>query len=917
MRLLPRRALLWSGVVLASTLAPAPARAWGFLAHKAINAKAVETLPPELQALFAGNADYVGEHAIDPDLWRTDDNPAEDPGHFLDMDAFGKAPPFPEIPRDEAEHLKRNGEKAVEKGRVPWRVGEVYRRLVEAFRARDSRGAVVAAATLGHYVADAHVPLHAVVNYDGKDTGQAGVHSRWEASLVERYERQIMPRVHAGQPRPAGDPALMTFDVLMESFVEAAAVLESDRACAGPRDLATTPTDERYDDRYYTRLFEREADRVVARMSRAVDTLGTLWRQAWEEAGRPAMPAFRFAYVRKGSRAILLSTDGAAAWVIEDAVKRGVMPRLAALRASGAVARAVSGWPPKTAVGHATLYTGAWSDRHGIVGNDVPVPGGSVLEANTGYDTTHLKAEPIWVAAARQGLQVSVAAATQVYPFAPFTDERRFGGNFGWNLTLFDGYQSLDASNEVYGAADLKPRAVGTWLGPLPAHVGEMREVELSLEDMRVDGLLYDDPQDPAAGFDTLYLGFDRDPGGGITLKPVPVQPGGADAFASLRVKVAGGESPVFFRLYSLAADGSELLLYRTPVQLIRAHPARVEEPALQASGGFVGNGSSWLYTDGKLGPLIGTGGDGTAERRYLESIALVARQYTKLTDFALEKTPWDLLLAYLPYPDEALHTWLGVLDPNTPGHEPALAARVQPFMDEALRIVDRFIGHLADRAADAKAAFAISTDHGMQGVSRTIRPNVALAAAGLLALDAKGDVDLARTQAVYFRGNSGEVLINRAGLPGGIVTPEQERGLRRTLVAALLGVRDPQTGQAVILDVMEPGAAQDPPLPPAALHLSIASGYDLSASTRGEVVGPITPQGAHSVDSRRPYMLGAFTIAGPGVASGVDLGLIRQIDVTPTLCALLGIDPPAQASGRVLEKALARPLTVTEQPKK
>ena len=86
----------------------------------------------------------------------------------------------------------------------------------------------------------------------------------------------------------------------------------------------------------------------------------------------------------------------------------------------------------------------------------------------------------------------------------------------------------------------------------------------------------------------------------------------------------------------------------------------------------------------------------------------------------------------------------------------------------------------------------------------------------------------------------------------------------------------------------------------------AIAPGYDLSASLKGDAVGPITPQGQHRVDSRRPYMLGAFTIAGPGIAAGVDLGLIHQTDVTPTLCALLGIAPPRQASGKVLEKALA-----------
>jgi arylsulfatase A-like enzyme len=43
-------------------------------------------------------------------------------------------------------------------------------------------------------------------------------------------------------------------------------------------------------------------------------------------------------------------------------------------------------------------------------------------------------------------------------------------------------------------------------------------------------------------------------------------------------------------------------------------------------------------------------------------------------------------------------------------------------------------------------------------------------------------------------------------------------------------------------------------------------------------------------------------------VAAGALLGPIRQIDVAPTLCLLLGIEPPAQAEGTVLRSALARP---------
>ncbi len=109
------------------TLSPAPpAAAWGFTAHRMVTAKAIPLLPPGLRPLFEGNAAYVIEHAIDPDLWRGAGKAGEGPNHFLDMDAFG-AFPFPDIARNEAEHLARHGADAVEKGRLPWRVGPTCR----------------------------------------------------------------------------------------------------------------------------------------------------------------------------------------------------------------------------------------------------------------------------------------------------------------------------------------------------------------------------------------------------------------------------------------------------------------------------------------------------------------------------------------------------------------------------------------------------------------------------------------------------------------------------------------------------------------------------------------------------------------------------------------------------------------------
>jgi predicted AlkP superfamily phosphohydrolase/phosphomutase len=900
-----------AAALVVAAAAPPAAEPWGFAGHRLVNRRAAALLPPPLRALFAGNAAYLAEHSVDPDLWRAAGAANEGPNHFLDLDAFG-SPPFAAVPLQEPEHLARHGAEAAGKGRVPWRVQEVYRELVEAFRGRQERRALERAAILGHYLADAHVPLHAVLNYDGQLTGQPGLHARWESDLVERFQRQLDAALRPAPPRRVGDPVAFTFGVLRDSFAAHQAVLEADRACAGPVDLADTPFDDRYDHGYYSRLYEREGRRLAARLEASIQAVASLWLQAWQEAGRPALDgAYRVPYVRGATRGILVSLDGAAAPVLDDAVARGVMPRLARLRAAGATAKgSLSSQPPKTAAGHAALYTGAWSDRNGIAGNDALAPTGSVLVRESGYASTLLRAEPLWVTAARQGLEVSVASATQVSPFAPYLEERRFGGNYGRNLTLFDGYQDQHGEARVWTAADLEPRAAGAWQGELPAHKGRLREVQLAVGGTRVDGLLYDDPADPADGLDTLYLGLERQTRQGITLKPRPALGPSAEAFAPLALRVPDGETSLFFRLFALSPDGSEIRLFHTRPSVLRSSRPRLEAAALAATGGFVGNGASWAYERGELGPTLWQGGDGTAEKRYLESVALTVRQMTRLTDFAHDRTGWRLLLTYLPYPDEALHAWLGRLDPAVPGHDPALAARLRPYLDEVLRLADGFVGHLADRAG-AEVVLAVAADHGMAGAARVVRPNVALAKAGLLALDRQGRVDLARTRAVYFPGNSGFVVLNRAARTGGTVQPEAEEAVRREVHAALSALTDPDTGASPLARLRDAGpAAGEPGIggPHGGdVYLDLAPGYDISADLRGAVAGPLSPRGAHSGSPERPELRASFTVSGPGVAAGADLGDIRQVDIAPTLCALLGLEPPAQAAGQVLAKALGR----------
>jgi hypothetical protein len=399
---------------------------------------------------------------------------------------------------------------------------------------------------------------------------------------------------------------------------------------------------------------------------------------------------------------------------------------------------------------------------------------------------------------------------------------------------------------------------------------------------------------------------------GGATVR-VAAEPAGEDpsAFARLVLSFEGGRAAVFARLFDLAPDGSRLLLYATPAHLLSAHPASIETALLEESGGFVGNSAAWLYERGGLGPTLAQGGDGTAERRLLETAALALRQFRRLADFGRARTPWDLLVLYVPFPDDLLHVWLGLLDPTLKSHDPDLAARLRPFLDRGLALLDDYVGAVTAELGP-EVHVAIASDHGQVGVDRVLRVNAALRAAGLAQVGAEGQVDLARTQALFFA-DSGYIVLNRSARPGGTVTPEQEDDVVRRVRAALAAVRGP-SGETVVREVIDARGGGDFGLGPpygGDLYLSLAPGCFAVRGFDPPALEVEAPGGEHQGEIDRPGLLSALLLHGPGIRSGTDLGTPRAIDIAPTLACLLGLDPPAQAEGQALAMAcedLARP---------
>lgn len=287
-------------LVAGLTAGAARPSAWGLDVHRFITDRAIDLLPDPLRPFYQKHRAFIVERSVDPDLWRVAGWTEEPPHHFVDLDAYGR-PPFPDLPRDLDRAVERWGPDFVRRnGTLPWRAGEFHGQLRRAFEQQAKGGGSYTlenvkfySAVLAHYVEDAHVPLHAVLNYDGQLTGQHGIHGRWESELV----RRVLPALTIAPPpvSPVTDARAFTFDVLLESFPLAEAVLAADKRAVQGREL--------YDDGYFEQLDRETRAMLERRLSASISAVASVIAGAWEAGGRPELPLDPPREVRKVRRA--------------------------------------------------------------------------------------------------------------------------------------------------------------------------------------------------------------------------------------------------------------------------------------------------------------------------------------------------------------------------------------------------------------------------------------------------------------------------------------------------------------------------------------------------------------------------------------------------------------------------------------
>jgi hypothetical protein len=274
-------ALFVTGIAALLLLRSGAAFGWGSVGHAIVNGAGAKNLPATMSQLASQQA-YLVAHASDADNRRVPTDTAEAPKHFIDIDAY---PNYLVLTHDLGALTSQYGWATVKaRGLLPWAIAWAQDSLTEQFRRHDWAKAYQTASDLGHYVGDAHQPLHCTENYNGALTGNNGIHSRYESGMLNPHQSEII--IPAESVDLVIDPLSAAFDDILYSLSYVDSIMAADnfaKAQSGWNGSNQPPA------AYYDALWQRTGDSTRDLLRRAAQRLASLWYTAWVNAGLTAV----------------------------------------------------------------------------------------------------------------------------------------------------------------------------------------------------------------------------------------------------------------------------------------------------------------------------------------------------------------------------------------------------------------------------------------------------------------------------------------------------------------------------------------------------------------------------------------------------------------------------------------------------
>jgi hypothetical protein len=130
-------------------------------------------------------------------------------------------------------------------------------------------------------VGDANQPLHCTVNYNGQATGNYGIHSRYETTMMADHLGQLVTTPTAVTYYPNAVDAM--FSIISASWAGVKTIMQSD-------DDAVLVSGGPYNSAYYASLWSNTESLTRTRVNAATVATASFVYTAWVDAGQPRIP---------------------------------------------------------------------------------------------------------------------------------------------------------------------------------------------------------------------------------------------------------------------------------------------------------------------------------------------------------------------------------------------------------------------------------------------------------------------------------------------------------------------------------------------------------------------------------------------------------------------------------------------------
>jgi len=591
--------------------------------------------------------------------------------------------------------------------------------------------------------------------------------------------------------------------------------------------------------------------------------------------------------------------------------QEGSIPTIAKLLERGAACKALASYPSYTANNWPVIATGAHTGTHGAFAWFIKMPDGQDVFSLTSLG---INAEFIWEAAERQGLKSAAVHypgsapsrlkegyiidgfASPAYAACPF------------ELAPAEAYLTHPAL-EAHGIRTVALAPAEGWRGlpaggPPPLATAMPVRTKKEEDEQTWQAVALGGPN----GFDRVVVCREKD----LATAVAECRPGRWSEWA--RVAIGGAEGTVRFKLTGLAADGTQLKLFRSQIMPTAsfAEPAAIGRELVEQIGPYQEHVSQMFASLGAVD-----------YQTCVEEADYQAQWFARAALYLTQQKDCDLFFCHWHFLDDINHWHLAHLDPKWFRYNAAEAPYHWEAVRQAYKAVDHMMATLLTGVTEDDYVIMIS-DHGCSPINRVVFMEKFLFDKGFLAFKdprapkttmAEGwydQIDWEKSKVWLHEGVFLDTFNIYVNAPQGSAEHEE---IQRHLIRELRTWVDDKAKQTVAALVLSKRDAELIGLwgdQVGDVVVALEGGYQLGRADSAVAVadnlghlasghGRMLPTYESTYGTEKAI----FIIAGPGIKPGYErpaeqLGHIKLVDVTPTLCHILGIQPPAQAQGAI-----------------